>query len=128
MARTIPDDMVAKRLSQLLGDVRSTLKSGEYGNLNGLAAQQESLLAKLLAKPDGQPDLSRARFEDLIAAAKQNQNLLAAALNGIKSARRRHEDVVSLGEATQTYDRTGRRSKLGPTTAGLEKHSWGGEL
>ncbi|NOX39429.1 MAG: hypothetical protein GXP05_02635 [Alphaproteobacteria bacterium] len=123
MAKTTTDDMVAKRLSQLLGDVRNTLKSGEYGNLNGLAAQQETLLAKLLAKPDGQPDLSRAGFEDLIAGAKRNENLLAAALNGIKSARRRHEDVVNLGEATQTYDRTGRRSKLTPITADLEKRS-----
>ncbi len=123
MGKTLTHDMAATRLSQLLNDVRATLKSGEYDNLNGLAAQQETLLAKLLATPDAQPHLSLAGVEDLIAAAKQNQTLLAAALNGIKSARRRHEDVASLGETTQTYDRSGRRSMLTPTTAGLERRS-----
>jgi len=123
MRKPTSDGTIAKHLAELLGDVRNTLKTGEYQDLDRLASQQETLLTKLLAKPDGQPDISRASFEDLIANAKRNQTLITAALGGIKSARRRHEDVLGLGEATQTYDRTGRRTKLAPATAELEKRS-----
>jgi len=123
MRKPTSDGKISKHLTELLGDVRDALKTGEYHDLDRLASQQETLLTKLLAKPDGQPDISRASFEDLIANAKRNQTLITAALGGIKSAIRRHEDVLGLGEATQTYDRTGHRTKLAPATAELEKRS-----
>lgn len=110
------------KLERLLEDVRTALKSGDYQQLAALATEQERMIGRLQTQPVGTaPDKGQsARIAD---AARRNQRLIEAALEGFRSAARRRDDIRAAEQPIKTYDRTGQKTPLESNHATLEKRS-----
>lgn len=92
-------------LEAILDDTRAALLTGNLGALVGLAAQAET--AEL---PQGSAALHRVRDK-----AARNATLIAAALKGLRAARRILDEAAA-PRRFRTYDASGRRDEIGPHT------------
>lgn len=97
-----PDDLEA-----LLSAMRADLRRGDYARLETNSAELEASLAGLEALP--KDVLLRVR-----RAAEGNAACLAAAMQGVRSARRRLGEIASASRG-EAYDAQGRRHALGGT-------------
>lgn len=91
----------------LLSAMRADLRRGDYAKFETYSVELEASLAGLEALPKDQ--LLRIR-----RAAEGNAACLAAAMEGMRSARRRLGDIASAGRG-EAYDAKGRRHALGGT-------------
>ncbi|MCA8869489.1 MAG: hypothetical protein KDA67_12620 [Rhodobacteraceae bacterium] len=110
------------KLERLLEDVRTTLRSGDYQQLAALATEQERMIGRLQTQPQGTaPDKGLpARIAD---AARRNQRLIEAAMEGFRSAARRRNEILAAQQPIKTYDRSGQKTSLESDQATLEKRS-----
>jgi len=105
--RVDPDDPVA-RLTTILDAVRTALSTADYGALEALTTAMAEELARLEQSRSGTGLIRLQR------KAERNAACLLAAQRGLKSARRRIEDIRSARSGLVTYDNAGRRSAPGP--------------
>lgn len=96
----------------LLADLRADLRRGDYARLETFSVELEASLAGLEGLP--KPVLLRIR-----QAAEANAACLAAAMEGMKAARRRLGDIASASRG-EAYDAQGRRHALGGTDRRLQ--------
>lgn len=89
-------------LEAILDDSRAALLAGDMARLADLAD------ALAVAEPPSDP----AALHRLRQKAERNAQLLAAALKGIRAARRRLQDLTGQGRSS-TYDAQGRRGEIG---------------
>jgi len=105
-------------LRKLLDEERKHLFSGDFDALFALSNRKEALLKKVQSEKQ-----SIEKVEDLASRARRNQDLMAAAMNGIRSATRVLENV-SKPASFSTYGEYGQQSTLsGATTRKLEQKS-----
>ena len=99
------------RIEKALDLTREALCKGDMPALDGLAAEVEAAIAEPGA-------CSRAVARRLADKAALNERLIAAAMQGIRAAKRRAQDLTDQGRFS-TYDATGRRGQpgLAPETA-----------
>lgn len=105
-------------LRQLLSSEAAALQAGDLAALQALAGQKADLLASLAASPPP----PAASLERLRAEAGRNAGLLAAAQRGLAAARQRLAELQRAA-APQTYDALGRRRRLGPVAAAVERRA-----
>lgn len=92
-------------LETILDRGRAALTAGDLAALAGLAAETEAALAAA-----GRCD--RALALRLAGKARRNERLIAAALAGVRAARRRAQELTDQGRFS-TYDAGGRRGQPG---------------
>lgn len=97
-------------LETILDRSREALRVGDLPALAGLAAETGAALAAA-------GGCDRALAGRLAAKARRNERLLAAALAGVRAARRRAQELSDQGRFS-TYDAGGRRGQPG-LAAGL---------
>ncbi len=91
------------RMAHLLDGVHDALMRADYAPLAGLTVGIEAELARLEDRRDGAA-LLRVR-----ARAERNEVCLQAAQRGVRSARRRLEEIRAARSGLITYDDKGRR-------------------
>jgi len=104
------------RLLALLAEERAALLSGDLGALSVLSGRKEALAEILESEVLGQ---TQAR--DVAAAARQNQALLKAAIEGLQAARTRLETARAGGPPLSTYGADGRAQTHSTAKPGLER-------
>ncbi|PWR01421.1 hypothetical protein DKT77_17090 [Meridianimarinicoccus roseus] len=97
-------DGAAQDLSDLLTRERACLIGGRFEEIAELGQRKAALLENLAARPG-----EAAALADLLARARANQRLAAAAAAGLRAAIRRLGEVERLGSGAGHYDRTGSR-------------------
>ncbi len=95
-------------LEQLLDAVRASTRSADFAALAELAPRLEAALAD--KSQFQQPGL----LLRLKAKADENAAHLDAARRGLRSARRRLDEVQRAAKGLQTYDGKGRRADIAP--------------
>jgi hypothetical protein len=90
----------------LLDLAYEALLRSDYGALPGLSAEIE----RELASPSGQ--MTEATLRTVRRKAERNEAVLLAAQRGIRSARRRLEEIRTTASGLVTYDRSGRRAEV----------------
>lgn len=103
----------AERLERLLERERRAILDRRFEALVGLAAEKEALCAQLDAGAHSgtRPALARR----LHRAARRNETLLSAVLDGLRAARAAIAAARSGPPAHTTYDAQGRRQPLSVT-------------
>ncbi|NGM44384.1 hypothetical protein G5B31_02405 [Rhodobacter sp. SGA-6-6] len=96
-------------LETILDRSREALAAGDLAALAGLAAETEAALADAGC-------CGRALAGRLAEKARRNERLIAAALAGVRAARRRAQDLTDQGRFS-TYDAGGRRGQPGLVAA-----------
>jgi hypothetical protein len=99
---------MALHLEQALDAVQADLLAGQIDGLAAHAARIEDLLPKIA----GLDDLPLARR--LHEKSARNAACLDASSRGIRSARRRFEEILSARRGLATYDELGRRTPFFP--------------
>lgn len=107
--------MTESRLESLLDETRDALLAGDLSRLGALADRTEQALAA--SSPAGLAEPGRLR--DL---SRRNEALLAAAIRGVKAARRRAVEVAGHGRFA-TYDAQGKRADMGAPAAALVRRA-----
>ena len=92
-----------QRVLDVLGQQREWLLSGQIGSLEADGARLEVALEDLATGT-----LQRDDLEFLRAAAERNSRLLGEAARGVRSVRRRMEELAD-DRLTETYAADGRR-------------------
>lgn len=114
MAR--PD--VWEELDDLLDAERGALLAGDLGGLPAIVARKERLLDRLGAAAGTAENLDRLK-----ARAIANQGLIAAALEGVRSARERLAVARAGGPPLSTYDVSGKASVHGATGGTISRRA-----
>lgn len=96
----------APHAARLLDQAYEALLRSDYAALPGLSADLESELQNPKDK------MTEASLQVLRQKANRNASVLLAAQRGIRSARRRLEDMRSAASGLVTYDRSGRRAEV----------------
>ena len=104
-------------LETLIAREREHLLAGEIEALVSLTAEKERLLETLRGNECTDP----ARWQALDHAARRNQSLLAAALDGIRAAENRLAEARRAVSELDTYGDDGRRQTLGGQHKTLER-------
>lgn len=95
-------------LESFLDKERRAILNGAFEDIDRIAHEKELLLeGKKLVAPD-QKTLERLRRK-----AERNQNLLAAAIRGVRSVSARLEALRNGPAELNTYDKSGQRTTLG---------------
>lgn len=105
-------------LEDLLDHERKLILSGQIDGLLRASQDKERLLARLVATGD-----DAAVFDRLRRKAERNQQLLAAAARGIKSAARRVEALKTTTASLRTYGRDGTAADLNITRGGVNRQA-----
>lgn len=116
---------VAALLDEALDALRSErmiFLTGRYGDLGKVNAQKAAILEKLAAMlgrvpPDRGLQL---KFEALITASRRNERIIAAALQGLRAAKRRIERLMQARDGAVAYAADG--SKIA-SSADLSAHN-----
>lgn len=106
-----PQTEAVNRMSVILDAVRTALTLAEYDQLDALTgamAGELAVLERQAHRPANKPALLR-----LQSRADRNAACLLAATRGMKSARRRLEDIRAARSGLVTYDLKGRRAEPG---------------
>lgn len=113
---THQDDTVRDRLLGLLGVERDAIRNADFPALADLAAQKQTEIARLgTLSPQ---DLSRLRN-----MAKENQRLLAAALEGVHAAQRRLQDILAASKGFNAYTRSGQSTEIRSDRGSVERRA-----
>lgn len=92
-------------LETILDRTHAALMAGDIMALEGMAADAEAALAAA-----GRCD--KATAERLADKARQNEQLIGAAVKGVRAAQRRAQELTDRGRFS-TYDSDGRRAQPG---------------
>ncbi len=92
-------------LETILDRTHAALMAGDIAALEGMASDAEAALAAA-----GRCD--RTTAERLADKARQNEQLIGAAMKGVRAAQRRAQDLAEWGRFS-TYDSGGRRGQPG---------------
>ncbi|TCL01459.1 hypothetical protein BXY66_2774 [Shimia isoporae] len=119
MFRKQEKDLIAE-IDALMDDERAILKAGELHRLPDLLERKETLFEQL-------KDHEGASDEELLALrnkSEDNQPLLEAAMNGIRTVMDRMKDLARVKNTLETYTNQGQRYAV-PMTSGstFEKRS-----
>lgn len=104
--QTTPE--VVGTLSELLEEERAALLKGDVDRLTRLADRKEALISQV----DGLSDLPQAILTPLQDKLRRNHTLISHALDGIRAAANRVEDMRKARESLQTYDQHGTLREL----------------
>jgi len=99
---------VVETLSDLLEDERAALLKGDVDRLNRLADRKEALIIQV----NSLKDLPQTTLTPLQEKLRRNHTLISHALDGIRAAAKRVEDMRQARESLQTYDQRGKLQKL----------------
>lgn len=86
--------------------MREAALEGRFEGFSGLTAEIETLLSKA-------DSLTKNDRIAVMESAKRNTAILAAALQGMRAARRRLSDLREASTGHRTYGPSGQRSSLG---------------
>ncbi|MFN3643122.1 MAG: hypothetical protein ACK4TB_09400 [Gemmobacter sp.] len=95
-------------LAEALEAAAARLVEGDFAALDAIAAQTESAVAALSARPAGRPALERLR-----AQAARNLELIAASRRGLSAGRQRVAELLRVAGGGGLYDQSGGRQALG---------------
>lgn len=104
---------------RLLQREREALLAGQLDALPALVAEKARLVTALASSGPHE----RPRLEALVAFASRNQELLAQAIAGVRSAAQRLTSTGRVDLSPETYDRSGRRHPLGPGITTIERRA-----
>lgn len=93
-------------LETILDRTRAALMAGDITALEGMAADAEAALTAAVGHCD------RTTAERLAEKARHNEQLIGAAMKGIRAAQRRAQDLTDRGRFS-TYDSGGQRGQPG---------------
>lgn len=105
-------------LLTLLEEERQMILNGDLHDLPKLTETKTDALSEL-----GQTTVTQQQLAHLQAMAARNQNLLAAAANGIRSARQRLDAIRNRDQGVKTYTRTGASELLSRKPSNFEKRA-----
>lgn len=108
----------ADALEDLFDHERRLILAGEIDGLIRISSEKERLLTRLAAS-DNPPEV----MQNLRHKAERNQNLLAAAARGIKSAARRIETMGKADSGLRTYGRDGSAANLSRGRGGIDRQA-----
>jgi len=111
--------MAADPLTQLfaiLADERQVLLSARYEVLPDLAVAKERCLQHLALKPP-----PKKALQTLKSQIGENQGLIAAALRGVDTARKRIEALEDVRDVLTTYDPSGKMTLTTTAQKTVEK-------
>jgi flagellar biosynthesis/type III secretory pathway chaperone len=113
----------AAGLLALLADERRALLSGDLAALPDLVAAKERLVPLIEAGTGEGAATDPARLSRLREAALANQDLLEAALRGVRAAQTRLAAARGNGPALSTYDARGAAAPLGADRPAVERRA-----
>ena len=90
-----------KRLAALLKQERKSLTEGRLTDLSALLDDKTELLNRLAQAPE------RNFPKDLMQSLSRNQDLLEAAIIGVRDAQRRVQEVTAIRNGLKTYQGDG---------------------
>lgn len=108
-----PDEAQDRHLAALLDAERHALIKGDFSHLPELTREKEARLALYAAHPGRLRNMPR-----LLAALRRNHDLLDRAMQGITLAQGRLASHQALLQQMETYDPTGRKTRIGQATSG----------
>ncbi|MEM9787589.1 MAG: flagellar protein FlgN [Pseudomonadota bacterium] len=109
-------DQTCARILAVLDDERAAIRQADYGALDRLAAEKETLFRALHT---GKPaDAELAAIKERI---DQNQTLLSAAIKGVAEAQSRLSAMRTVREGLSVYDKSGQVSNVKTGRSELEK-------
>jgi len=108
----------ADALEDHLDHERRLILSGQIDGLLRASAEKERLLGRLPGAGDNAEVFTRLRKK-----AERNQQLLAAAARGLKSAARRIEGLNTSATSLRTYGRDGAAADLTNTRGGVNRQA-----
>lgn len=110
------------QLTEILDQVKTVLKAGDFSALQKMTDKQNLLFSRLQAQHRASA-LSPQQIRILGQLAGQNQRYLMAAKAGIRSAADRKSETRNACNVSQTYDRKGQRARLENLPDSFEKRS-----
>lgn len=96
-----------RSLRALLARERDAVLCAQFSELESLSLERENLLAKL--SPSEEP----SELREVVRLTARNQELLLAAISGIRVAEERLRTILQIGTGLETYDKSGQRLLLG---------------
>lgn len=105
-------------LLTLLEDERQMILNGDLHDLPKLTEAKTGALSEL-----GQTTVTQQQLAHLQAMTARNQNLLAAAANGIRAARQRLDAIRNRDQGVKTYTQTGASQILSRVSSSFEKRA-----
>lgn len=119
MARSNAEEIVGS-LDDVLELERAALLKGDVDKINRLADRKEDLMSKIGALQD----VPESLLTPLKAKLHRNRDLIEHALEGIRAAADRMNDMKRARDGLQTYDRNGKLSDLpSPAKRSVEKRA-----
>lgn len=99
---------ILRALVRLLEREAVLVRRADFAALAAVVPEKEGLMGKLAAADPPPPEA----LEGLRVKAGRNQSLMAAALRGVRSARKRFEMLRSAQTSLTTYDHLGRKCDI----------------
>lgn len=109
-----------RALEATLADERRAICSGDLKALGALVMRMEDTVDRLVVEPSS---LNHAELERVRELAEENKRVLKAALDGIHSARARLTAIRDAERSLDTYDSSGRASKVAFAQGSLERRT-----
>ena len=109
----------ATDLAAVLAEERACLSAGRIAELAALLPRKKAALDALVARGAG----TRAALEPLLAEARANERLLAAALTGVRAALGRVRSIQSAASGLTSYTSEGRTIRHDTRPASVERRA-----
>lgn len=100
-----------EKMNRLLDQERSLLLKGDIAGLDPIAREKARLAPELGVTVTDEQNLQELRHK-----AMRNDQLLNAALKGVRAARTRLQEIRNGGAPMTTYGTDGQRHAIGPTS------------
>lgn len=111
---------VFREFDDLLNRERRALLNGELTLVPELTERKEELVSRIAALGDA----GLRGAEELREKADRNQKILAGAMEGLRAVADRLAELHGVRSGWETYDRSGRRNRIGMQRAGsVEKRA-----
>ncbi|WP_050932082.1 flagellar export chaperone FlgN [Aestuariivita boseongensis] len=107
MGEAVGQELV-QALDELLEEERAALLKGDVDRINRLAERKGDLITRI----DALGDFPRATLASLQEKLRRNSGLIEQALEGIRAAAARVQEMRQVRETLQTYDQRGKRRDL----------------
>lgn len=101
-------------LEKVVKETALAIRTGNLSIMGELASRTVAALAKIDSETD------EARIEALLSLAQRNAVALEAAGRGVRAARRRFTEILSVRAGVQTYDNAGNTQKIGGPLASFK--------
>jgi precorrin-6B methylase 2 len=101
------DELGIDRLEKVVKETAQAIRTGNLAIMGELASRTDAALAEIGSETDA------ARIEALLSSAQHNAVALEAAGRGVRAARRRLTEILSVRAGVQTYDNAGNTQKIG---------------